>query len=56
VPGYHAAASTNERLEVGLLERNPLGTMLQSTLERLSDLGVLEKREEPDLQYRWYSD
>lgn len=35
---------------------NPLGTMLHSTLERLSDLGVLEKREEPDLQYRWYSD
>ena len=34
---------------------NPLGTMLHSTLERLSDLGVLEKREEPDLQYRWYS-
>jgi hypothetical protein len=35
---------------------NPLGTMLHSTLERLSDLGVLEKREESDLQYRWYSD
>jgi hypothetical protein len=32
---------------------NPLGTMLHGTLERLSDLGVLEKREEPDLQYRW---
>jgi hypothetical protein len=35
---------------------NPLGTMLHSTLERLSELGVLEKREEPDLQYRWNSD
>jgi hypothetical protein len=34
---------------------NPLGTMLHSTLERLSDLGVLEKREEPDVQYRWCS-
>jgi hypothetical protein len=34
---------------------NPLGTMLHSTLERLSDLGVLEKRDEPDLQYRWCS-
>ena len=34
---------------------NPLGTMLYRTLERLSDLGVLEKREEPDLQYRWCS-
>ena len=32
---------------------NPLGTMLCGTLERLSDLGVLDKREEPDLQYRW---
>ena len=35
---------------------NPLGTMLHSTLEQLSELGVLEKREEFDLQYRWYSD
>jgi hypothetical protein len=34
---------------------NPLGTMLHSTLERLSDLGVHEKREEPDVQYRWCS-
>jgi len=34
---------------------NPLGTMLHNTLERLSDLGVLEKREEPDLQFRWCS-
>jgi hypothetical protein len=34
---------------------NPLGTMLFSTLERLVELGVLEKREEPDLQYRWCS-
>jgi len=35
---------------------NSLGTMLHSTLERLSELGVIEKREEPDLQYRWYPD
>jgi hypothetical protein len=34
---------------------NPLGTMLYSTLERLVELGVLEKRDEPDLQYRWCS-
>jgi hypothetical protein len=34
---------------------NPLGTMLYSTLERLVELSVLEKREEPDLQYRWCS-
>ena len=34
---------------------NPLGTMLHSTLERLVELSVLEKREEPDLQYRWCS-
>ena len=25
------------------------------TLERLLELGALEKREEPDLQYRWCS-
>jgi hypothetical protein len=34
---------------------NPLGNMLYSTLERLVELGVLEKRGEPDLQYRWCS-
>jgi hypothetical protein len=34
---------------------NPLGNMLYGTLERLLDLGALEKREEPDLQYRWRS-
>ena len=34
---------------------NPLGTMLYSTLERLVELGTLEKRGEPDLQYRWCS-
>jgi hypothetical protein len=34
---------------------NPLGTMLYGTLERLVELGVLEKRDEPDLQYRWCS-
>jgi hypothetical protein len=34
---------------------NPLGTMLHSTLELLSELRALEKREEPDLQYRWNS-
>jgi len=34
---------------------NPLGNMLYGTLERLSELGALEKREEPDLQYRWCS-
>ena len=32
---------------------NPLGNMLYGTLERLLELGALEKREEPDLQYRW---
>jgi hypothetical protein len=29
--------------------------MLYSALVRLVELGVLEKREEPDLQYRWCS-
>jgi hypothetical protein len=32
---------------------NPLGNMLYSTLERLVELRVLERRAEPDLQYRW---
>jgi hypothetical protein len=35
---------------------NPLGNMLYATLERLLELGALERREEPDLQYRWCSD
>ena len=34
---------------------NSLGMMLHGTLERLLELGVLEKREEPNLQYRWCS-
>jgi len=34
---------------------NPLGDMLYSTLEHLVELSVLEKRVEPDLQYRWCS-
>src|SRR5215470_6516308 len=34
---------------------NPLGNMLFGTLESLVELRVLEKREEPDLQYRWCS-
>ena len=34
---------------------NPLGNMLYGTLERLLKLGALERREEPDLQYRWRS-
>jgi hypothetical protein len=32
---------------------NPLGTMLYDMLERLVELGALDKRAEPDLQYRW---
>jgi hypothetical protein len=35
---------------------NPLGTVLYDTLERLVEIGVLEKREEPDFQYRWVPD
>jgi hypothetical protein len=34
---------------------NCLGAVLHSTLERLFELGALEKREQPDLQYRWCS-
>ena len=33
----------------------PLGNSLIQQLERLAQLGVLERREEPDLQYRWCS-
>jgi hypothetical protein len=29
--------------------------MLYGTLQRLVELGVLETRDEPDLQYRWCS-
>jgi hypothetical protein len=34
---------------------NPLGTMLYDTLERLVELSVLDRRVEPELQYRWCS-
>jgi hypothetical protein len=32
---------------------HPVGAMLHETLQRLVAAGVLEKREEPDDQYRW---
>jgi hypothetical protein len=32
---------------------NPLGDALVRTLDEYVVLGVLEKRDEPDLQYRW---
>ena len=35
---------------------NPLGNLLVGTLETYVSLGALEKREEPDLQYRWSAD
>ena len=34
---------------------NPLGNMLYRVLDHLVELGALQKREEPDLQYRWCS-
>jgi hypothetical protein len=35
--------------------RNPIGEMLYGMLDRLVEHGVLEKRDEPDWQYRWNS-
>ena len=35
---------------------NPLGDLLVRTLDEYVSLGVLEKRDEPDLQYRWSAD
>lgn len=32
---------------------NPIGTFLYTMLDEMVDLGVLEKRDEPDFQYRW---
>lgn len=32
---------------------NPLGSRLHSMLNELVQLGILEKRDEPDEQYRW---
>jgi hypothetical protein len=32
---------------------NPIGDMLMQQLELLVEQGVLEKRDEPDLQFRW---
>ena len=32
---------------------NPLGNALHEFLETLARLGVIERRGEPDLQYRW---
>jgi len=32
---------------------NPLGEALVRTLDQYVALGILEKRDEPDFQYRW---
>ena len=35
---------------------HPIGAMLHETLQRLVEVGVLQKRKEPDDQYRWNPD
>jgi hypothetical protein len=32
---------------------NPVGNTLIAILNQLAEVGILEKRDEPDLQYRW---
>ncbi|HZF54818.1 MAG TPA: hypothetical protein VE093_39485 [Polyangiaceae bacterium] len=32
---------------------NPVGNVLYELLQTLVSLGVLERREDPDIQYRW---
>jgi hypothetical protein len=32
---------------------NPIGNTLTEILNQLVEVGILEKRDEPDLQYRW---
>jgi hypothetical protein len=32
---------------------HPIGGMLYAMLDRLVEQGVLERRDEPDIQYRW---
>jgi hypothetical protein len=34
---------------------HPTGEILHAMLDRLVEHGVLEKRDEPDIQYRWSS-
>ncbi|HML23297.1 MAG TPA: hypothetical protein PKD09_16705 [Aggregatilinea sp.] len=34
---------------------NPIGNMLTNVLEELTQQGILEKRDEPDFQFRWNS-
>lgn len=32
---------------------NPIGNMLAKILDSMTETGILEKRDEPDFQYRW---
>jgi hypothetical protein len=32
---------------------HPVGNFLSDILERLTSLGVVERRDEPDIQFRW---
>ena len=34
---------------------NPVGNMLYAMLDQMVAVGILEKRDEPDFQYRWNS-
>ena len=36
--------------------KNPLGDALVQMLDSLVEIGLLEKRDEPDFQYRWAVD
>lgn len=33
--------------------KHPVGDVLYSMLERMVEQGILEKRDEPDIQFRW---
>jgi hypothetical protein len=35
---------------------NPIGNMLANMLDELTTTNILEKRDEPDFQYRWNQD
>lgn len=34
---------------------HPVGVLLHSMLNQMVELGILERRDEPDIQYRWNS-
>lgn len=52
-PSWPVGGAWPSHIKGIMWSNNPIGDMLMQQLELLVEQGVLEKRDEPDLQFRW---